>query len=97
MGIEGKPKKKKVDYEALTSAFMQIPRMDLETARDLLDLGLRERYELQGRSAESLYEEILKKKPKTPRNRLYRLRLAVYCVETEELDPAKLELVFWRD
>ena len=41
-------KKKKVDYQALSSAIMRIPRMDVLVARDLIDVGINEIYELQG-------------------------------------------------
>ena len=47
-------KKRKVDYVALKSPFMRIPRMDVSGARALLDLGFREIYELRGRDPESL-------------------------------------------
>ena len=40
-------KKKKVDRAALASPFMRIPGMYVEAARDLLDLGFSEVYELQ--------------------------------------------------
>ncbi|HAY99189.1 MAG TPA: hypothetical protein DCY38_00140, partial [Opitutae bacterium] len=54
-------KKKKVDYEALNSALMRIPRMNVEVARNLLDIGIREIYELQGRAPEILFEEVCRK------------------------------------
>ena len=50
-------KKKKVDYEALNSALMRIPRMDVAAARNLIDMGIREIYQLQGRAPEVLLEE----------------------------------------
>ncbi len=76
-------KKKKVDYEALQSSFMRIPRMNIEVARGLLNIGLTEHYELIGRSPETLLEEIKKKLPKTPNNTLQYLRLAVYFAENQ--------------
>ncbi len=51
-------KKKKVDYAALASPFMRIPKMKVGAARALLDLGLREIYELRGRDPHSLAEDI---------------------------------------
>ena len=45
---------------------MRIPRMDVLVARDLIDVGINEIYELQGRSAESIMEEIRKIRPETP-------------------------------
>ena len=59
-GENTKKKKKKVDRIALSSPMMRIPRMDVLVARDLIDLGIKEIYELQGRSAESIFEEIKK-------------------------------------
>ena len=41
-------------------------RMDVLVARDLIDVGINEIYELQGRSAESIMEEIRKIRPETP-------------------------------
>ena len=61
----GNKKKKKVDKEAMQSAIMRIPRMDVRVARDLIDIGIKEIYELQGRSAESLMEEIKDLRPDT--------------------------------
>jgi len=53
-------KKKKVDYAALNSPFMSIPRMDARAARALLDLKFSEVYELRGRSPETLFEDLKK-------------------------------------
>ena len=38
-------KKKKIDYVALNSPFMRIPRMDVRVARALLDMGIKEVFE----------------------------------------------------
>ena len=59
-------KKKKVDRVALASPMMRIPRLDIQVARDLIDIGVKELYELEGRAAESLFEEIKKLRPDTP-------------------------------
>ena len=69
---------------------MRIPRMNVATARDLLDLGFKEIYELEGRSPESLFVELQKRKELVPANRLQYLRLAVYFAEVTEPDPKKL-------
>jgi len=94
MDVGGK-KKKKVDYEALNSSFMRVPQMDVVTARALIDIGFREYYELQGRSPEVIFEDLKKKNPKIPKETLYRLRLAVYYIETQEPDPKQLKLSVW--
>ena len=52
---ENPKKKKKVDREAMASPIMRIPRMDVRVVRDLLDIGIRELYELRGRAAESIF------------------------------------------
>lgn len=75
-------KKKKVDYEALNSALMRIPRMDVAAARDLIDLGIREIYELQGRAPEVLFEDARTNNPEIPADRIRYFRLAVYYAET---------------
>lgn len=57
-------KKKKVDYVALASPFMRIPRMKVDGARALLDLGIKEIFELKGRDPNSLLADYSKiKKP----------------------------------
>ena len=91
------PKKKEADYGALSSAFMRIPRLPVEVARDLLDLGLRDIFELQGRDPEVLYENLQRLKPGTPATRLRFIRLAVYFAETPQPERHKLHPDAWRD
>ena len=57
-GSNKNKKKKKVDRIALSSPMMRIPRMDVNVARDLIDIGINELFELEGRAPESLFEEI---------------------------------------
>ena len=78
---------------------MRIPGMRVEAARDLLDLGLSEIYELQGRAPESLLAELEKKKevPDAKSIRLPCYRLAVYFSENEEPDRTLLTPDAWRD
>ena len=84
-------KKKKVDYEALNSALMRIPRMDVAAARNLIDLGIREIYELQGRAPEVLLEEARNRSAEPiPDDRIRFFRMAVYFAETE--DPVSSQL-----
>ena len=91
-------KKKKVDHEALNSAFMRIPRMNVETARLLLDQGIRELYELQGRSPEAILDEHCSmKKSKDKGVHIQYLRMAVYFAETEDPSPAKLHPNAWNE
>lgn len=88
-------KKKKVDYEALNSSFMRIPKMDIVTARYLIDLGFRESFQLVGLSPDSLFETIKKKDPKAPKDLLAKLRMAIYFVETPDPDPKKMDPLKW--
>ena len=90
-------KKKKLDREALSSPMMRIPRMDVLVARDLIDIGMKELYELQGRSAESLFEEIQKVREDTPEYRLAYLRMAIYYAENDPPDPKLLHPQEWQD
>ena len=90
-------KKKKADYEALHSPLRRIPGIDTAAVRDLLDLGFVRVYELAGRAPEVLFTDLKKKKPKTPPERLWALRLAVYFAETPEPDPAKLHPWAWKE
>ena len=90
-----KKKKKKVDQIALSSPFMRIPKMDVRVARDLIDAGIIEVYQLQGRSAESIFEEILKNKPDTPKYRLSFIKMAIYFSENENPDARLLHPAEW--
>jgi hypothetical protein len=88
-------KKKKVDYEALSSALMRIPRMDVAAARALIDMGVREIYELQGRAPEVLFEEALRKNPEIPRHVIRYFRMAVYYAESSEVESSRLHPDAW--
>jgi hypothetical protein len=88
-------KKKKVDYEALNSPLMRIPRMDVAAARNLLDVGIREIYDLQGRSPEILLEETRKKNDEIPDDRIRYFRMAVYFAESESPEVSKLHPDEW--
>ena len=90
-------KKKKVDHEALASAIMKIPRMRVEVARDLLDIGISEIYELQGFSAEGIFDEIRKMKPNTPDVHMSYLRMAIYYSESDDPDHSLLHPNCWED
>lgn len=89
--------KKKTDYVALASSFMLVPNMPIKVARWLLDAGYRDLFQLQGRSAESLFHEI-----KTvdfmaeSKIALPALRLAIYYYENRDnLDRRLLVLSAW--
>lgn len=88
-------KKKKVDYEALNSALMRIPRMDVAAARDLIDLGIREIYDLQGRAPEVLLEDARSNNPEIPADRIRYFRLAVYYAETDSPQTSMLHPDAW--
>lgn len=88
-------KKKKVDYEALNSSFMRIPKMDIITARYLIDLGYKESFQLMGLSPEVLFEAIKKKDPKIPKDLIAKLRMAIYFIETPDPDPKKMDPLKW--
>ena len=96
-GSNNRSKKEKVDRIALSSPIMRIPKMDVLVARDLIDIGVKELYELQGRSAESLFEEIKKMRPETPDYRLAYLKMAVYFSEEEDPDPKMLHPSLWEN
>ena len=88
-------KKKKVDYEALNSALMRIPRMDVAAARNLIDIGIREIYQLQGRAPEVLFEEAKVKAQALPEDRIRYFRMAVYFAECPDPEPIKLHPDAW--
>jgi hypothetical protein len=87
--------KKKVDYEALHSPFMRIPRMIAPVARDFLDLELRQVYELRGRAPEALFADACRRRPGIPEDHLHYYRMAVYFAETETPDPARMHPSAW--
>lgn len=88
-------KKKKVDYEALNSTLMRIPRMTVEVARNFIDIGIREIYELQGRAPEVLFEEATNKNDSIPEDRIRYFRMAVYYAEAHDPDPSRLHPDEW--
>ena len=88
-------KKKKVDYEALNSPLMRIPRMDVATARNFIDIGIREIYELQGRAPEVLFEEAKRKSDDMPDDRIRYFRMAVYFAENPDPDRSKMHPDEW--
>lgn len=65
-------------------------------ARSIIDSGFHEIYELQGRSPESLFEDLQKMNPNTPEDRLTVFRLAVYYADNPEPDPKLLNPEVWR-
>jgi hypothetical protein len=81
--------------EALQSAFMRVPQVGVEAARDLLDLGFTQFYQLAGRAPDALFADLRKRRPDTPPERLAQLRLAVYVAETPVPDRALLHAGAW--
>jgi len=88
-------KKKKVDYEALNSSLMRIPRMDVAAARNLIDIGISEIYELQGRAPEVLMEQARQKADDIPDDRIRYFRMAVYYSESESPETSKMHPDEW--
>lgn len=94
-GMAAPKREKKVDYEALNSAFMRIPRMKIDVARHLLDLGLTQIYELAGRAPESLLSEIQARAASPRPDVIAYLRMAVYFAENQPPDTRKLYPTEW--
>jgi len=92
-------KKKKVDYEALHSSFMQIPMMKADIARGFLDIGISEHYQLTGRAPEVLVDEMVHRHPdlKSIPDLKERVHLAVYFVENPDYESKKLKLSYWTE
>jgi hypothetical protein len=86
---------KRLRSEALNSAFMRIPYFKVEAARDLLDLGFTQPYQLAGRAPDALYDDLRKRKPDTPLERRAQFRMAVYFAENPEPDQARLHPSAW--
>ncbi len=75
-------KKRKVDYAALKSPFMRIPRMDVAGARALLNLGFKEIYELRGRDPASLVADLAKIRIEVPPDAAKYMKLATDFAES---------------
>lgn len=77
---------------------MRIPQMPVAVARHLLDAGYSDIFQLQGRSAESLFEEIRKHDfMAQAQDVLPALRLAVYFAENpNNPDRSRLQLHAWQ-
>lgn len=88
-------KKKKVDYEALASPLLRIPGLKVEHVRDFIDAGIREVYQLEGRSPETLFDELKKNRPRASSASLAAFRLAVYYAENPEPERALLDINAW--
>lgn len=88
-------KKKKVDYEALNSPLMRIPRMEVAVARNLIDIGIREIFDLQGRAPEVLFEQVKQKAAALPEDRIRYFRMAVYYAECADPEQKKLHPDAW--
>ena len=88
-------KKKKVDYEALNSSLMRIPHMEVAAARSLINIGIREVYELKGRAPEILFEEARKKNEEIPLDQIRFFRMAVYYAECKNPEASKMHPSKW--
>lgn len=94
-GMSPEKRKQKVDYEALNSALMRIPRMDVSVVRNLIDLGVREIFDLRGRAPEVLFEEARQNNPTIPQDRIRFFRMAVYYAESDNPEPKLLHPDQW--
>lgn len=63
---------------------MRIPRMDVRAARALLDIKIREIYQLRGRDPESLLADAKKARPSTEDDILHALKIAVDFAERDD-------------
>lgn len=74
---------------------MRIPRMDVAAVRSLIDIGICEIYELQGRAPEVLMEEARAKNNNIPGDRIRYFKMAVYYAESPDPETAKLHPDAW--
>ena len=88
-------KKKKVDYEALNSSLMRIPRMEVAVARSMINIGVCEIYDLKGRAPEILFEEARQRNEEIPLDQIRFFRMAVYYAECETLEVSKMHPSEW--
>ncbi|MCD8284531.1 MAG: hypothetical protein LUD52_07440 [Opitutae bacterium] len=94
-----KEKKKKKLAAALKSRFMLVPHMPAQVASYLLDVGYTDVFQLRGRAAESIFEEIKKLDfLAEAKIVLPALRLAIYFSEnSENPDRRLLNLQAWAE
>jgi hypothetical protein len=88
--------KKKIDYEALHSALMRIPHMHISVARSLINIGIRESYDLFGRDPSSLLAEMPTIEGWSREDQLSYLRMAVYYAENDCPEASHLNPTFWK-
>ena len=74
---------------------MRIPRMDVSAARSLINIGVREIYELKGRAPEILFEESRQKNEGIPADQIRYFRMAVYYAECENPELSKMHPSEW--
>ena len=74
---------------------MRIPRMEVPAARSLINIGIREIYELKGRSPEILFEEAQLKNAEIPLDQIRFFRMAVYYAECESSEASKMHPSEW--
>ena len=75
---------KKKCWEAMQSAIMRIPRMDVRVARDLIDIKLL-KFMNSKVDHESIFDEIKDLRPETPTYRMAYLRMGIYFAKTIHL------------
>jgi hypothetical protein len=69
--------------------------MEVAAVRGLLDVGISEIYELQGRAPEVLLEEATRKNPDIAQSTIRYFRMAVYYSENADPETAKLHPDAW--
>ena len=74
---------------------MRIPRMNVAVARSLINIGVREIYDLKGRAPEILFEEARQKNVEIPLDQIRFFRMAVYYAECENPEVSKLHPSQW--
>ena len=74
---------------------MLIPRMNVEVARNLMDIGVKDIFQLQGRAPEALFEDALSRTITMPPDRIHYFKMAVYYAEHSDPDKSKLHPDAW--
>lgn len=71
--------------------------MKVEVARSLIDSGVNEIFQLEGRSPETLFSELKKRRDDVPAEHLAYFRMAVYYAENDPPDRKKMHPACWMD
>jgi hypothetical protein len=88
--------KKKIDTRPYTHRLCEFQNMHISVARSLINLGIRECYDLLGRDPSSLLAQTPAIEGWSREDQLSYLRMAVYYAENDCPEASHLNPTFWK-